>query len=88
MLITFYKSSLCPRCYLAKKSLLSLANTYSDIKIEEIDVLTSPKIAFNDGITMIPAIRIGENTLSSLYLNRQRIEDFVTNALNEDKDQE
>ncbi len=83
MLITFYKSSLCPRCYLAKKALLSLASSNSDINIEEIDVITSPKTALNAGITMIPAIRIGEKTLWSLYLSRQKIEEFVTSSLSE-----
>jgi hypothetical protein len=81
MLIKLYKSSLCPRCHLAKKSLVKLAEKNSDIRIEEIDVLKSPAIAWREGVKMIPAIRIGARTLSSIYLSPQKIEDFVSSCL-------
>ncbi|MFT5698823.1 MAG: glutaredoxin-related protein [Desulforhopalus sp.] len=81
MLITLYKSSLCPRCYLAKKSLQQLAKNYSDMQIEEVDILTSPGLALHAGIRMIPAIRVGDKTLSSIYLSRKKIDEFVTSFI-------
>lgn len=82
MLITLYKSSLCPRCYFAKKALLELQKTkYPDLQVEEVDVLTSPGKAFRSGITMIPAIKIGDKTLSAVYLSSQKIDEFVTSSL-------
>lgn len=81
MLIILYKSSLCPRCYLAKKSLLKIAKENPDIHIQEVDILTSPATAWRDGIKMIPAIKIDEELLSSLYLSPRKIEDFVSSCL-------
>jgi len=78
MLITLYKSSLCPRCYFAKKAILASIKEHPECKIEEIDILTSPGKAFRAGITMIPAIKIGDKKLSSLYLSRKDIEKFLT----------
>lgn len=78
MLITLYKSSLCPRCYFAKKAILASIKDHPEWHIEEIDILTSPGKAFRAGITMIPAIKIGDKKLSSLYLSRKDIEQFLT----------
>jgi glutaredoxin len=81
MLITLYKSSLCPRCYFAKKAILASIKEHPEwqiVEIEEIDILTSPGKAFRAGITMIPAIKIGDKKLSSLYLSRKDIEQFLT----------
>ena len=81
--IKFYKSSLCPRCYLAKKKLYKLAGEYKDIEITEIDVLTSPGIARKDGILMIPAITVGDNKLSALFLGQEKIEKFLKKCIQE-----
>ena len=81
MLITLYKSSLCPRCYFAKKALLELAKKNPDLHIEQVDILTSPGKAFRAGITMIPAITIGDKTLSAIYLSSKKIDEFVTSSI-------
>lgn len=81
MLITLYKSSLCPRCYFAKKALLELAKKNPDLHIEQVDILTSPGKAFRAGITMIPAIKIGDKTLSAIYLSSKKIDEFVTSSI-------
>jgi len=85
MLIKLYKSSLCPRCYLAKKSLLNLAAKNSEIHIKEIDILKAPKTVWRDGVKMIPAIKINEHILSSIYLSPQTIEDFISSYLTNKK---
>lgn len=54
---------------------------HADVQIEEVDVLTSPGKAFRSGITMIPAIRIGDKTLASIYLSRKKIDAFITASL-------
>lgn len=81
MLITLYKSSLCPRCYFTKKILRELKKKHPSLRVEEVDVLLSPGKAYRSGITMIPAIKIGDKTLSSIYLNRKKIDEFVTSSL-------
>lgn len=81
MLITLYKSSLCPRCYFAKKALLELAKKNPDLHIEQVDILTSPGKTFRAGITMIPAIKIGDKTLSAIYLSSKKIDEFVTSSI-------
>jgi hypothetical protein len=77
MKITLYKSSLCPRCYLARKSLQQLLAAYPDIELECVDILVSPRRALRDGIRMIPAIKAGERLLSGVYLDRKAIAAFL-----------
>ena len=81
MLITLYKSSLCPRCYFAKKALLELVKKNPSLRVEEVDILTSPGKTFRSGITMIPAIKIGNKMLSSIYLSPKKIDEFVTSSI-------
>lgn len=77
MKITLYKSSLCPRCHLARKSLEQLLATYPDVELECVDILLSPRRALRDGIRMIPAIKAGERLLSGVYLDRMAIAAFL-----------
>lgn len=51
------------------------------MQIEEVDILTSPGLALHAGIRMIPAIRVGDKTLSSIYLSRKKIDEFVTSFI-------
>ncbi|EKD35233.1 MAG: Glutaredoxin 2 [uncultured bacterium] len=75
--ITFYRSNLCPRCHLARKYLQQLASADSSLRIEEVDALLSPRQAWQDGIRMIPAVKIGDQILSGLYLSRDDIAAFI-----------
>ncbi len=77
MHITLYKSNLCPRCYIAKKHILSLINQDSEISFEEIDIITSPLIAWKDGVRMIPAIKIDNDILSGAILTRAQLAEFI-----------
>jgi len=80
MKVTLYKSSLCPRCHLARRSLEHLRTLQPDIELELVDILTSPRRAIRDGVRMIPAIRIGDRFLSGLFLNRASIAAFLNKA--------
>ncbi|SDO82341.1 thioredoxin domain-containing protein [Desulforhopalus singaporensis] len=78
MHITFYKSSLCPRCYLVKQHLLGFLSDNAGAKLEEIDILKHPARTWSDGVRMIPAIKIGANVLSSVWLGKKDVIDFLT----------
>ena len=77
MRIVFYKSVLCPRCHLAKKHLLAVCSAHPRLQIEEVELVTSPLRAWRDGIKMVPALKIGDNVLSGLYLSKTAITDFL-----------
>jgi len=77
MKVTLYKSSLCPRCYLARKSLEHYKTTHPDIELEFVDILVSPRRTLREGIRMIPAIQSGKHTLAGIYLDSNRITAFL-----------
>ncbi len=77
MQITLYKSALCPRCYLAKKYLIEAIANNTNATVEEIEILTSAKKMWRDGIRMIPSIKIDGDLLSSVYLNREAVVEFI-----------
>ena len=76
--IIFYHSRLCPRCFLAGKHLRAAVRGDSTIEVEEVDILNSPRRFMETGIRMIPALAIGKETLSSIYLSKKSIEDFIS----------
>ena len=63
---------------MAGKHLKALAKDDANIEIEEIAILASPVSFMESGIRMIPALVIGEEILSSIYLNKQTIRDFIS----------
>jgi hypothetical protein len=78
MLITFYRSALCPRCALVRKYLVeSLGDQYNK-KVLEIDVLIHPLQTWKEKIRMIPALKCGDDILSGLMLSRESIASFLT----------
>jgi hypothetical protein len=77
MTIIFYHSRLCPRCRAAGRSLRDLCRQRPDLRIEEREFLLAPLQALRDGITMIPAIKIGDQVLSGVFLGRNRIAEFL-----------
>ncbi len=82
MRIVFYKSVLCPRCFLAKKHLLAVCSAHPHLQIEEVELVTSPLRTWRDGIKMVPALKVGDNVLSGLYLSKEAITDFVVQMIN------
>jgi glutaredoxin len=82
MLITFYKSAFCPRCYLARKYLHELAASNPEIQVIEVDVLSAPQQSWRNGIRMIPALKINERVLSAIFISKKDIAAFIAgNAL-------
>ena len=75
--ITFYRSKICPRCYIVGKYLQQFTSDDPAIDIEEVDVLSSPRRAWQDGIKMIPALKKGDQVLSGLFLSKNAIADFI-----------
>ena len=67
---------------MAHKYLTELTRKYPAIMIQQVDVLLQPVKCWEDGIRMIPAIRINDNVLSGLYLTRASVEKFVSEHFN------
>lgn len=82
MHITLYKSILCPRCHLARKYLFEIAACDPAIKVDEVDILTAPRQSWNDGIRLIPALRIDDHILSAMFMSKTTIADFIARHKN------
>lgn len=80
MQITLYRSFLCPRCYLAKKYLEKIADQDDSLEIEVIDIMNYPLRCWQDGIRLIPALKIGDKILSGVLLNKTQIQKFINEA--------
>lgn len=80
-LITFYKSSLCPRCMLVRRELNRLRQKYPDLEVEEVDVVLNPLRAWQSGIRMIPALQAGDELLAGIILEAEDIRRFVARHL-------
>ena len=78
MHITLYRSMLCPRCHLAGKYVREITSHDPEIKVEEIDIMAAPRQSWNEGIRMIPALKIDNHILSALFLSKIDIADFIT----------
>lgn len=76
--IIFYRSRLCPRCFLVKRQLLTICKEHPQFQIEEVEILASPLRAFKDGVKMVPALKVGDDILSGIYLSKNKIIEFVT----------
>jgi len=77
MTLTFYYSSLCPRCRRARKHLRDLLGSGYAADCTEIDSLKQPFKTWRAGIRMIPALQFGEDVLSGLLLSKEQIGNFL-----------
>ena len=77
MLISFYRSPLCPRCALARKHLRELMGDQYTKNVMEIDALIHASKAWKEKIRMIPALKCGDDIISGIMLSRQAIEAFL-----------
>jgi len=82
MYITLYRSTLCPRCRLARKYLLDLTSQDPEIEIREVDVLTAPRQSWREGIRMIPALKIDDQIMSALFMSKTDIAAFISRHRN------
>ncbi len=77
MNIILYRTKLCPRCFLAKKFLVELTRDRPEVHIEEREIFLSPLQVCQEGISMIPAIKVGDQVLSGVFLSKNRISEFL-----------
>lgn len=63
---------------MAKKVLDELLTDRNDIQLEEVEIMTSPLRALKDGVKFIPTLKCGDEQLSGLLLNRDKIGAFLT----------
>ena len=75
--ITLYRSALCPRCHMARKTLYELIGNMPEVHIEEVDIITHPLRAWKDGIRFIPTLKSGNRTLTGIVLSREKIQAFL-----------
>ncbi|MBA3008324.1 MAG: hypothetical protein KJ900_12500 [Proteobacteria bacterium] len=78
--ITLYRSALCPRCHMARKTLYELIDNKPEIHVEEVDIVTNPLRAWKDGIRFIPTLKSGDKILSGVFLSRTEIHNFLKEA--------
>jgi len=62
---------------MARKALDELLIDRKDIEIEEVEIITSPLRALQDGIKIIPSLKYGDEKLSGILLSRSKIEQFL-----------
>lgn len=77
MKILFFHSFLCPRCLLAARTLKKETAGRDDLELVGVEVTADPKMAWQEGIRMIPALKIGNDILSGLWLTPQKIREFI-----------
>ncbi len=64
---------------MAKKALdeLLTERNYKDITIEKVEIITNPLRALKDGIKFIPTMTSGDQKISGILLNKEKIADFL-----------
>ena len=77
MLITFYRTALCPRCALVRSYLLECLGDQYNKKVLEIDALMHPLQTWKEKIRMIPALKCGDDVLSGIMLSRDAVALFL-----------
>jgi hypothetical protein len=77
MKIIFYKTFLCPRCFLAGRALRRLRREMPDLEIETVEITREPLRARQDGVGMVPAVRCGDARLSGLLLTYSNLKKFL-----------
>ncbi|MDH3349531.1 MAG: hypothetical protein OEM02_15710 [Desulfobulbaceae bacterium] len=75
--ITFFKSAVCPRCYVAWRELKKLGEEFPGLEVEEIDVLSHPIESAKRGIYFVPALQVGSRTLTMIFPRASIIREFV-----------
>ncbi len=62
---------------MAKKALDELLQKRDTIHMEYIEILSNPLRALKDGVKFIPTLQCGEEQLSGILLNSDKIEAFL-----------
>jgi len=82
MNVELYKSAVCPRCAYVAKVLQELKKKHPMIEIEAIDIATNFGRMRRAGISVFPAIKIGDKVKAWYVPNRKEIEAFVEGEIN------
>lgn len=62
---------------MAKKALDELLLNMNDVYLEEVEVMTSPLRALKDGVKFIPTLKCGNEQISGILLNRDKLQEFL-----------
>ena len=67
---------------MAKKALdeLMAEEKYKDITLEEVEIITNPLRALKDGVRLIPMLKYGDEKISGIFLNKEKIATFFDKA--------
>lgn len=77
MQVTLYKTSLCPRCYLAGRALQKLQREFPELSIETVEVTREPLRAWQAGVRMLPTVTHKDKSLSGIILTTAALRDFL-----------
>lgn len=77
MKIEFYRTILCPRCLYVSRILKKIVADSPRLELETIEVATNLTRTRQAGITTVPTIRIGSQTLTGLILTPRIIRNFI-----------
>jgi len=77
MHVILYKTFLCPRCFLAGRALRKLRREFPQLTIETVDVTLEPLRAWQDGVRMLPTVRLANQTLSGIILTTATLRQFL-----------
>jgi hypothetical protein len=77
MKIVFYKTFLCPRCFLTGRALARLRREFPELEIETVEVTRYPQRAWQDGVRMLPAVCREGKVLTGLYLTDEALRNFL-----------
>ena len=75
--VTFYHSVICPRCQMAGVFLSQLRDEFPDIEIDKVEYLTNLGRSRDAGVSRIPALVYGSETLSGFLLTKNRLREFL-----------
>lgn len=81
MTIELYRSLLCPRCAYAAHILKNLQKEFDDIEVIHYDIITDFNTFRQEGITMIPTIKIDKDRESWVFPSESQIRDFVVKRM-------
>ncbi|VAW37844.1 hypothetical protein MNBD_DELTA04-1200 [hydrothermal vent metagenome] len=62
---------------MVNRALKKLQPEFPEMTVAEVDIVSHPVKAWENGIRMIPALVAGEKTLSGVYLGSSRIREFL-----------
>lgn len=77
MKVEFYRTLLCPRCLYVAHELKRLQREFPHLEIETIEVATNLGRTREAGVRTVPALKVGNATLTGILLTPGRIRRFL-----------